>query len=76
MGKILELLLNLSPALENAMSRPLLQSLKHTSAQDHQTLLVISMLMGHTDNAQGRTEVFHNKREHTFVHVQSHTFSF
>ena len=66
----------LSPALENAMSRPLLQSLKHTSAQDHQTLLVTSMLMGHTDNAQGRTEVFHNKSEHTYVYAESHTFSF
>ena len=33
--------------------RPVLQQLRRTSAQDHQTLLVTSMLMGHGDAAAG-----------------------
>ena len=76
----------LSPALENAMARPLLQSLKHTSAQDHQTLLVTSMLMGHTDHAQGGGEgsrctytlIHIHVLTDTLIHTRSymHTFSY
>jgi len=44
--------------------RPVLHQLRRTSAQDHQTLLVTSMLMGHGDAAAGHGSGY----AHTHAH--------